>query len=79
MVCEGMNGRDGFGTYSARKPRGFGAPVSPSLILGGVVVRVRRRDGTVVVVEVVVSRRRGRERDDADCMARYVGRMKLSW
>lgn len=68
-----MGGRDKKRvTHSARNPLGFGAPVSPSPILRGVVERARRGEVVAVVVRVGVSRRSGRERDDADCMLRLL-------
>lgn len=48
-------------TYSARKPRGFGDPVSPSPMVDEEAEKARRKAG------VVVARRIGRE--SAGCMA----------
>lgn len=44
-------------TYSARKPRGLGDPVSPSAMVVEEAEKARRNAG----VAVVVARRRGRE------------------
>lgn len=50
------------GTYSARKPRGLGDPVSPEPMVVEEAEKARRSAGVAVVLTVlVVARRSGRE------------------